>query len=80
MGFSKDFSYPTASYGYYRGSPQFLGTGSGGGGNVAGKGTFAAGQGMSPANADTGWQPTVLYLLGLIVVEMVVFGVLAKHL
>lgn len=75
----QDFgAYPTASFGYYRGAPQYMGEGSGMGGTVAGNGQFAAGQG--PAGQASGWEPSILYLFGLIVVEMIVFGILSRHL
>jgi hypothetical protein len=70
------FSSPTSSFGYYRGSPQYGGTGSGMGPVMAGNGVFSAGQGNVQG---TGWSPTILYMFVLIIVEMIVFGVLAKH-
>lgn len=42
---------------------------------MAGKGSLAAGQGVSVAGQE--WHPTVLYLAALIVAEMVVFGWIA---
>lgn len=42
---------------------------------MAGKGSLAAGQGVSVAGQE--WHPTVLYLGALIVAEMVVFGWIA---
>jgi hypothetical protein len=69
------FANPTSSFGYYRGSPQYGGTGSGMGQSVSGAGVFS--QGTGPAS-DTGWSPTILYLFVLIVVEMAVFGFLAR--
>lgn len=71
-------SYPTPSFGQYRGAPQFLGTGSNQGEPVAGNGQFAAGQG--PAAQGGAWEPSILYLFGFIVFEMIVFGFLARHL
>lgn len=69
------FSSPTASFGYYRGSPQFLGTGSGMGPAVQGNSQFAQGQGTG---STSGWTPTILYLFVLIVAEMFVFGILSR--
>lgn len=71
------FSSPTASFGYYRGAPQYLGQGSGMGQNVAGVGQMAQGQGS--VGTPTGWTPTILYLFILIVAEMIVFGILSRH-
>lgn len=72
------YAYPTSSFGYYRGSPMAGGTGSGMGQSMAGTGVFAAGTGTASAG-DTGWNPTLLYMFALIILEMVVFGFLAKQ-
>ena len=72
------FSNPTSSMGYYRGSPNANGgSGSGGGQQVHGNGIFA--QGTGPVNNTSQWNPTILYMFALIILEMVVFGFLAKH-
>lgn len=68
-------SYPSSSFGYYRGTPVYGGQGSGGGQNVAGKGVFSMGTGPTQ---DTGWTPTILYLFVLILLEMVVFGFISR--
>ena len=73
-----EFALPTQSWGYYRGTPYYGGEGSGQGGIVAGTGVFSAGQGNVAGR--TGWSPTVLYLFVLIILEMVIFGLIAKHL
>jgi hypothetical protein len=70
------FSAPTSSFGYYRGTPLYGGSGSGMGPVMAGTGIFSAGQGNA---GSTGWTPTILYMFVLIVVEMIVFGILARH-
>lgn len=75
------FSAPTSSFGYYRGSPQYGGGAQAGGGygnNMAGKNQFAPGQG--PVGTSGAWSPTILYMFGLIIGEMIVFGILAKRL
>jgi hypothetical protein len=46
--------------------------------SMAGTGVFAAGTGTASAG-DTGWNPTLLYMFALIILEMVVFGFLAKQ-
>jgi len=73
-----NFAYPTSSFGYYRGTPFAGGSGSGMGPNMAGKGVFSAGSGTSAGTAS-GWSPTILYMFALIIIEMVIFGFLAKH-
>ncbi|HEX8763296.1 MAG TPA: hypothetical protein VF733_06105, partial [Candidatus Saccharimonadales bacterium] len=59
-----------------RGAPQYPGTGSGMGNSVAGVNVFSQGQGSAQ---QSDWTPTILYLFGLIIVEMVVFGFLARR-
>jgi hypothetical protein len=76
------WAMPTSSFGYYRGSPEFMGGARGGGGQgnfVAGTNTFAQGQGPT-GDTGTGWNPTILYMLGLIILEMIVFGIIARKL
>jgi hypothetical protein len=76
------FARPTASFGYYRGSPQFGGGAQSGGGqgpNMAGTNTFAQGQGPT-SGQGTGWNATILYMIGLIILEMIVFGIIARKL
>lgn len=76
------WALPTSSYGYYRGAPQFGGGAQSGGGqgpNMAGTNVFSQGQGPT-GQSNTGWSPTILYLFALIVVEMAVFGILARKL
>jgi hypothetical protein len=72
------YAYPTSSFGYYRGNPQYGGDGSNQGVSMAGNGVFSAGQGPM-GTSEGSWEPTVLYLFGLIILEMVVFGVLSRH-
>lgn len=77
------FSSPWAIEGYYRGAPNFMGSGAEQGvpnqgvGPMAGGNVFTAGQGSSQGS-NTGWSPTILYLFALIIVEMFVFGILAR--
>lgn len=79
MGFSQDYlsSYPSSSFGYYRGTPYWGGEGSGKGASVAGTNVFTQGQGPG---ASTGWEPSIMYLFIFVIVEMVVFGILAAKL
>jgi hypothetical protein len=71
------FSNPTSSFGYYRGSPMYGGQGSGSGPSISGNGQFS--QGSGPVNNTSQWNPTILYMFALIIVEMVVFGFLARR-
>lgn len=71
-----NYGLPTSSFGYYRGTPLAGGQGSGMGPSVQGMGVFSAGTGSS-ANSNSGWNPTILYMFVLIILEMVVFGWLA---
>jgi hypothetical protein len=44
---------------------------------MAGTGVFSAGSGITAGTGN--WSPTILYMFALIILEMVVFGFLAKH-
>lgn len=72
-----NFANPTSSFGYYRGTPYAGGYGSGMGPQMAGNGFFSQGQGNGGSNS--GWSPTILYMIGLVILEMIVFGWLSKH-
>lgn len=75
------FAQPNSSFGYYRGSPLYGGGAYGGGGSgpqMAGSNTFAQGQGAP--GSQTGWSPTILYMIGLVIAEMVIFGILSRKL
>lgn len=72
------YPMPSASFGYYRGSPQFGGDGSNQGVPMAGNGVFAAGQGPVSALKDS-WTPTIMYLFVLIIAEMFVFGLIGRN-
>jgi hypothetical protein len=69
------------AYGYWRGGAGVSGPPAAGRGEygVATQGIGMASQGtVRAAGAD--WHPTVLYLLGLVVAEMIVFGILGRML
>jgi hypothetical protein len=72
------FARPTSSFGYYRGSPLAGGSGSGQGPNMSGSNVFSAGQGAA-GGVTSAWTPTILYLFVLILAEMFVFAVIARH-
>lgn len=44
---------------------------------MAGSNVFSAGQGQAQGSA---WSPTILYLFVFVLAEMVIFGMIAKHL
>ena len=68
--------YPNASFGIWRGSDILTGgTGSGMGQADSGAGVLT--QGFGPVNTGN-WEPSVLYLLGFIVLEMVIFHLLSR--
>jgi hypothetical protein len=72
-------SAPTSSFGYYRGAPLYGGGANGGGGSgpqMAGTNVFSQGQG--PTGTSSEWSPTILYMFGLIILEMIVFGILSR--
>ena len=71
------YPYPSSSFGYYRGTPLYMGQGSGQGNPVAGNGVCAAGQGG--ANGQAAWTPTIMYMFVLIVAEMFVFAFIGRH-
>jgi len=76
-------SRPSSAFGYYRGmteGPFWQGQGSGAGmaANTQGVGVMSQGQGSIASPG--GWHPTILYLILFVLAEMVVFGLLSKHL
>jgi hypothetical protein len=71
------YAAPSSAFGYYRGTPLFT---PGVGGTMQGPvqqglGVFSQGQG---APGSGGWHPTIIYLLGLVIVETIVFGYLSR--
>ena len=78
MGYA---SYPNPSFGYFRGvgseGPLAGGQGSNMGPKMQGLGIFSQGQG--PAGSS-GWTPTILYLLGFVIVEMIIVHLMSRML
>ena len=76
------YSRPSSSFGYWRGGgseiPLAGGQGGMAGPKLQGLGVFSQGQGA--LGSASGWEPTVLYLFILIIVEMIVFGFIARSL
>ena len=77
MAFAREYTrtYPSSSFGYYLGAPEWKGSGSGMGPKQQGAGMLAQGTG---SQGPGGWHPTILYLLVFIVAEMIVFGLVAR--
>lgn len=69
-------TFPNTSFGVWRGSDFAAGgTGSGMGQSNQGVGMLSQGVGGAMTSA---WEPTVFYLLGLVVAEMVLFHILGR--
>lgn len=65
--------FPSSSLGYWRGTPGLAGPDAGGY-PMAAQGTAGMSQGTGAVRiAGAQWHPSVIYLLGLVVVELVVF-------
>ena len=76
MGYA---SQPNPAFGYYRGTgsegPLAGGQGSKMGPKLQGLGIFSQGQGAPGAS---GWDPSIVYLLLLVIAEMFVFGFISR--
>ena len=81
MDFPARFAQPNQAFGYARSGTGVAGppTGWKGEYGVATQGVGMVSQGQVNVGG-TDWHPTILYLLGLTVLEMIVFGILAKML
>lgn len=82
---SSHASMPSASFGYWRGGgseiPLAGGQGSGMGQANSGLGKLAQGIGVAGGGGQGGqWTPSVIFLLGLTVAEMIVFALVARAL
>ncbi len=76
-------SWPNPAFGYYRSGASAEGPLYGGQGSMAGQGAFGVGflsQGQGSGSGGGGWDPTIVYLLILVIVEMIVFGFIARAL
>lgn len=71
---------PNSSWGYYRGAMAEAG-GSGSGMGQANSGSGVLSQGLGSVGSMAGaWEPSVLYLIGLIIIEMVIFHIIGRML
>jgi len=68
---------PNQSYGQWRGDVQWGGDGSGMGQSSHGAGVLPQGFG-SIGNMTQAWEPSILYLIGFVVFELVAFHVLGR--
>jgi hypothetical protein len=71
-------SFPNSSFGVWRGGGDAQTGGTGSGMGQASQGTGMLSQGIGAVSGGGAWEPTILYLFGLIVVEMVAFHVLGR--
>lgn len=78
MSFQGRNVYPPQGLGYTRGS-DFIGGGSGAGAGMPAQGTASLGQGLGSITSMAGdWEPSTLYLIGLVIGEMIVFHILSR--
>lgn len=76
------FSYPNSAFGYWRAGSGPEGPLTGGQGSRMGQSQYGIGflsQGQGSAGGG-GWDPTIVYLLIMVVVEMIIFGFISRAL
>ena len=79
MAFQGRTNLPGGDQGYVRPGNDYLAGGSGSCMGTKMQGTGALGQGLGSLSSLGGaWEPSVLYIFGLIVAEMVVFHVIGR--
>lgn len=71
-------SFPNSSFGVWRGGGDALAGGTGSGMGQANQGTGMLSQGIGAVSGGGSWEPTILYLFGLMVAEMVLFHILGR--
>lgn len=76
MGFAGRAAYPAAHTGYTRGM-DFQAGGSGSGMGVMAQGNAGLAQGIGPISVGN-WEPSILYLIGLMIGELIFFHVLGR--
>lgn len=70
---------PNPSFGYWRGGSDAGAGGSGSGMGQANSGVGVLNQGLGSVGQMAGaWEPSVLYLIGFVIVEMIAFHVIAR--
>ena len=81
MAFRGRAAFPGSDQGYTRPGNDFLYGGSGSGMGVPAQGTASLGQGLGPITGMAGgWEPSVLYLLFLVIAEMIAVHLLSRML
>lgn len=79
MAFRGRAAFPGSDQGYTRPGNDFLYGGSGSGMGVPAQGTARLGQGLGPISGMAGgWEPSILYLFGLIIGEMIIFHLIGR--
>lgn len=75
----RGFAYPGGDQGYTRPGNDFVFGGTGGGTGVPAQGTSRLAQGLGSIGSMGGqWEPSVIYILGLIIAEMIFFHILSR--
>jgi len=75
----RPFSYPGSDQGYTRPGNDFVFGGTGSGQGVPAQGTSRLAQGLGSIGSMGGqWEPSVIYLLVLIMGEMIFFHILSR--
>jgi hypothetical protein len=81
VGFSQYFaSAPDRTFGYYRGDAEahrYGNSGSGQGSSSAGRSVTLNGS-MSGGSTGGKWHPSVAYLMGLLIAEVLLYGVVSR--
>ena len=78
MAFRGRAAYPGSDQGYTRGQ-DFIYGGTGSGGGTMAQGTARLGQGIgSVGSMAADWEPSILFLFGLVIAELIAFHVLSR--
>ena len=79
MAFRGRAAYPGSDQGYARGGTDYQYGGSGSGGGTMAAGTARLGQGIgSVGSLAADWEPSILFLFGLVIAELIAFHVLSR--
>jgi hypothetical protein len=79
VAFKGRAAFPQQGLGYTRGSTDFMAGGSGSGAGTMAQGTASLGQGLGPLSSIGGaWEPSILYLVGLVIAEMIAFHIIGR--
>lgn len=76
-----DRSYPNPAFGYWRAGSGPEAPLAGGQGSMAGQKNYGVGfLSQGQGSGAGGWDPTIVYLLIMVIVEMIVFGFISRAL